>query len=177
MSSSHGQQLLRLEELYETHHRVVVGLAFNLLHDREDAEDVAQDVFLAAWRSGASYTPARGSVRTWLLSMVRHRCIDHLRARARRAHTRSAELIVHQDAHGSASEAIESADSAAVLVFLHDRLPDEQRQAVELAYFHGLSQTEIANLLDLPLGTVKGRIRNALVRLRPVFSGVDSAIA
>ena len=135
-----------LEVLYDRHHRLALGLARRMLGEVEAAEDVVQEVFLAVWRQAERYRPERGAVKTWLLAMVHHRAIDRLRRRTTSGLT--AELSEEQ------------------IVAALAMLPVEQRDTIELAYFGGKSQSEIAALLGVPLGTIKGRTRLALEKLR-----------
>lgn len=158
-------ELADLEALYDAHHRQAIGLAYRLLGDLGDAEEAVQEVFLAAWRSGHTYDAARGSTHTWILSMVRNRSIDVLRARKRRPVQPLVEGLDPPDASDVPSEAVSNVDVQAARVAL-EALPPEQKQAIELAYFAGLSHSEIAAQLAAPIGTVKGRIRLGLDRLR-----------
>jgi RNA polymerase sigma-70 factor (ECF subfamily) len=171
MTDGAPPSLASLEALYEVHHRQALGLAFRMLGDRGDAEEVVQEVFLSAWRSGHTYDPARGTTHTWILSMVRNRCIDTLRSRRRRPVQPLAEGVDPPDPSDVPSQAATSVDAATARRALAD-LPPEQKQVIELAYFDGLSHSEIADKLAAPIGTVKGRIRLALDRLR-VAMGVQ----
>jgi RNA polymerase sigma-70 factor (ECF subfamily) len=164
-SQAPAPELADLEALYDAHHRQAIGLAYRLLGDLGDAEEAVQEVFLSAWRSAHTYDPARGSTHTWILSMVRNRCIDVLRARKRRPVQPLAEGLDPPDTSDVPSEAVSNVDAAAARVAL-EALPPEQKQAIELAYFAGLSHSEIAAQLAAPIGTVKGRIRLGLDRLR-----------
>jgi RNA polymerase sigma-70 factor (ECF subfamily) len=163
--------LADLETLYDLHHRQALGLAYRLLGNLGDAEEVVQEVFLSAWRSGHTYDPASGSTHTWILSMVRNRSIDVLRARKRRPVSQLAEDADPADTLDVQSEAAVAVDAVAARQAL-DTLPPEQKQVIELAYFSGLSHSEIAAQLAAPIGTVKGRIRLGLDRLR-VLMGVQ----
>ncbi|MBV9357034.1 MAG: sigma-70 family RNA polymerase sigma factor [Chloroflexi bacterium] len=163
--SSAPLSLASLEELYDNYHRPAMGLAFRILGDAGDAEEVVQEVFLAAWRQGHQYDPARGSAQTWILAMVRNRSIDVIRARKRHPVQPLAVDVDPADASDVPAEAATNIDSQAAKQALAG-LPPEQRQCIELAYFGGLSHTEIAEQIALPIGTVKGRIRLGLDRLR-----------
>jgi RNA polymerase sigma-70 factor (ECF subfamily) len=160
-----ARSLDSLEALYDAHHRQAIGLAYRMLGDLGDAEEVVQEVFLAAWRLGHTYDPSRGSTQTWLLSMVRNRCIDVLRARKRRPVQPLLEGLDPPDVSDVPNEAVANVDAATARQALA-QLPPEQKQVIELAYFGGLSHTEIAAQIAAPIGTVKGRIRLGLDRLR-----------
>jgi RNA polymerase sigma-70 factor, ECF subfamily len=158
-----------LAALYDRYHVLAFSLALRVVHDRGRAEDVVQDAFLAVWRKAASYAEGRGSVRTWLTSIVRNRAIDLVRARRESDGDDEAVLLAIQDGTPSVIEQVTaSLDRDAIRAAMAE-LPCEQRQAVTMAYFEGRSHTEIAELTGLPLGTVKSRIRLAMHRLRDIL--------
>ncbi len=161
------RQVEALDALYERHSRAAMGLAVRMVGERETAEEVVQEAFLALWRNAGRYQPGRGTVRTWLLSIVHHRAIDRLRGR-----TSLAPLPEELGADPSAPDVwtltAQRLDREVIGEALGG-LPAEQRQAIELAYFSGLTQTQIASALGLPLGTVKGRLRLGLGRLRTLL--------
>jgi RNA polymerase sigma-70 factor (ECF subfamily) len=144
------------------------GVALGIARDRSQAEDIVQEAFLAVWRNRATYVPHRGSPAAWVLGVVRNRAIDSLRHDARDAKHRAGEQHIDQHAHPS-SEDLQHAtierDEAARLRGLLAQIPAEQREIIVLAYFGELSGSEIAAQLDLPLGTVKGRMRLGLKKL------------
>lgn len=157
-----------LEALYERHCGVALGLATRMLGEREAAEEVVQEAFLALWRYAARYDPARGSARTWLLGIVHHRAIDRLRGRPATTELPDelgADPSPESDVWGQAVQRLDREEIAQALA----QLPTEQRQAIELAYYAGLTHAQIASSLNLPLGTVKGRMRLALNRLRTLL--------
>jgi RNA polymerase sigma-70 factor (ECF subfamily) len=160
------------ELLYDRHSRVAYSLALRVLGDRSSADDVVQDAFLAVWRRAATYAPARGSVRSWLLSIVHNRAIDRVRtsmavARRRQALEAEAARVTAPDtAEGGISRAI----GESVRADLAD-LPEEQAAVLKLAYYGGFTHSEIAQCLELPIGTVKSRIRLGLNGLRERMGG------
>jgi RNA polymerase sigma-70 factor (ECF subfamily) len=162
-----------LAELYDRHGRAVYSLALRIVRDQRDAEEVVQEVFAQAWRQSSRYAAARGSVIGWLMTLARSRAID--RARSRRARpdaTGDSEAIVDlSDQSASADEQLASTEQAGQVRAALERLPLLQRLAIELAFYEGLTHTEIADRLEQPLGTVKARIRQGLLRLRDQLSG------
>ena len=167
-----------LGALYDRHGRSVYSLALRILGDEGDAEEVTQDVFAQAWRRAGQYDAARGSVAAWLLVMARTRAIDRFRARRVRPEGRVQDddgLTLQQlpaTSPDAASEMMAAERGARVRRALED-LPFLQRVAIELAYFEGLSQREIAERLEQPLGTVKTRMRLGLLKLRDALVEVQ----
>jgi RNA polymerase sigma-70 factor (ECF subfamily) len=163
-----------LAELYDRHGRAIYSLACRILSDPADAEDVVQDVFSQAWRQAARYDRSRATVAGWLLMMTRTRSLDRLRARrARPAATAASEpaLDTLADAGPGPEAATLTADAVRRMRRAMADLSELQRRAIELAYFEGLTQTDIADRLQEPLGTVKTRIRSALLKLRAAMVG------
>jgi RNA polymerase sigma-70 factor (ECF subfamily) len=154
-------------ELYDRHAAKVLALARRIVRDDGDAEDIVQEVFSQAWRTATRFEPGRGSVAGWLLMMARSRAIDRLRARQVRPDT--VGNVVLETMPGNTlppSEQVLLSEQVARIREGLVALPAEQRTALELAYFEGLSQSEIAERLAAPLGTIKTRIRTALATLR-----------
>jgi len=156
--------------LYDRHGGASFSLAYRMVGDRVNAEDISQEAFLSIWRSRARYQPDRGSVRTWVLGIVHHRAIDALRRNLvhdkRRA---SAEGI--EERHEAPERERTDVEAARREEARHVRdaigeLPDEQTRVIELAYFGGFSHSQIADMLEMPVGTVKGRMRLGLEKLR-----------
>ena len=154
-------------ELYDRHAGKVLALARRILRDQGDAEDVVQEVFSQAWRTATRFEPERGTVAAWLLMIARTRAIDRLRARRSRPDTTGDVLLDRMPGHTEpASDMLIASEQYARVRQGLVALPAEQRTALELAYFEGLSQSEIAERLAAPLGTIKTRIRTALTTLR-----------
>ncbi len=157
-----------LEALYDRHHRVAMGLAMRLLQNRQEAEDVVQEAFLAVWRRASTYREERGSVRNWLLTIVHHRAVSQLRRhRPRERPVTVVELLGSPDETEAdmLDQAVRHMEAQRVRAALL-ALPIEQREALLLAYVGGLSCQQIAERSRVPLGTVKGRLRLALHKLR-----------
>ena len=157
------------EVLYDRHGGAAYSLAYRIVGDRAAAEEVTQEAFISVWRSGARFDAARGSVRSWLLSVVRNRAIDFLRSRAGKA----PKLTFDDDSVLEQRPAVERTEEEALrretageLRGAIGKLPGEQSKVIELAYFGGFSHSEIAQMLNLPMGTVKGRMRLGLEKIR-----------
>lgn len=158
-----------LATLYDRYHRLAFSLALRVVNDRGRAEDVVQDAFLAVWRKAAMYALGRGSVKTWLTSIVRNRAIDVIRARRESDSDDDAVLLAIRDPSPSVLEQVAAGLDREAVRAVIAQLPVEQRQAVAMAYFEGRSHSEIAEVTGLPLGTVKSRIRLAMHRLRSLL--------
>ena len=158
-----------LGELYDRFGRVAYGLALRVLRDETLAEDAVQDAFLAAWRTADRFMPERGKASTWLLTLVHRRAVDLVRREDRR---RAEPIEATREPAGE-----ESADEAVWLRYERERvqaalqrLPDQQREALELAYYGGFTQSELADRLGQPVGTIKSRMFAGLGRLRDLLS-------
>ena len=161
-----GDQLA-LRHLYERYGRLAHSIAYRISGDRATAEECTQDAFVTLWRRAERFDPARGQLSTWLFAIARNLALT-----AVRRHRPTVELDQGSEAATTAGpdELVASADSAAQLADAMAQLPEPQLAVLQLAYFEGLSQSEIAEQLGLPLGTVKGRVRLALERLRTVVT-------
>jgi len=156
------------EAVYDRHGAAAFSLAYRIAGNRTVAEDIVQEAFLSVWRSAVRYSPDRGSLRSWLLSVVHNRAIDSIR-----------RSVVH-DSRRASAEGIEERKAAPELTDVEafrreeaqtvrsamERLPADQLRVIELAYFGGFTHTQIAEMLGMPLGTVKGRMRLALDKMR-----------
>jgi RNA polymerase sigma-70 factor (ECF subfamily) len=163
-----------LGELYDRYGRVAYGLAYRTLRDATLAEDAVQEAFLAVWRSAARFVPERAKASTWILTLVHRRAVDLVRREERRR-ADSLEAAPEQ-------ETTETTDESAWLRYERERvqealrkLPDQQREAIELAYYGGFTQSELAERLGLPLGTIKSRMFSGLSRLRELLAEGDAA--
>ena len=156
------------EVIYERHSQAAFSLAYRMAGSRGVAEDVVQESFLNVWRSGARYERARGSVRTWLLGIVHHRAIDALRRSFVHERRRASDEGLEERLETGERTDVEAArhEEAATVRTALEHLPSDQSQVIELAYFGGFTHTQIAEMLGEPVGTVKGRMRLALEKLR-----------
>ena len=162
-----------LAELYDRYARSIYSLAVRIVRDQADAEDIVQEVFSQAWRQAARYDAARGNVAAWLLTLARSRAIDRLRGRRARPWevSEGSSPLTLPDAGLGPDVLAASAEQVGLVRTALQSLPLMERVALELAYFEGHTHTEIATRLELPLGTVKTRIRQGLLRLRAAMAG------
>jgi RNA polymerase sigma-70 factor (ECF subfamily) len=156
------------ELIFDRHGGVAFSLAYRMCGQHAMAEDVVQDAFLSLWRSGARYDRTRGSVRSWVLGVVHNRAIDALRRGVvRDRHRANDEGVAERVAAPELTEAeVARREEAREVRGALAALPDEQRRVIQLAYFGGFTHTEIAGMLGLPVGTVKGRMRLGLTKMR-----------
>ena len=166
-----GNDADAFEIVFERHVDAAFALAYRICGRRSVAEDVAQEAFLALWRSGARYDRTRGSVRTWALGIVHNRAVDALRRSGAHERRRASDEGIEETVEAperTDTQAIDNATSGHIQGALGE-LPSEQRRVIELAYFGGFTHMEIAAMLDTPVGTVKGRMRLGLEKLRDQF--------
>jgi RNA polymerase sigma-70 factor (ECF subfamily) len=175
------QEMVAFNTLYDRYSRLVFSTAYRVLNDAGAAEDVVQDVYVRLWQRPERYVEERGRFIGWLLSVTRNRAIDEIRSRGRRPLSETqvsggdvTSSITAEAPSPSAAREMESAEMVdqreAVRAAL-DELPYDQRIAIELAYFKGLTQAEIAETLDTPLGTIKTRVRLGMRKLRVALEG------
>jgi len=165
-----------MESLYQRYSRILYSLAYRLVADHQVAEDLLQDAFLAIWRRSTSYSPQTGAARSWLISILHHRAIDHLRRVRRRSTLQEApleeialdETTAFPDVWEEVWRSVKSSQVRAALM----KIPAEQRLVIELAYFQGWTHTEIAEGVQIPLGTVKARLRLGLIHLKHALEQV-----
>jgi RNA polymerase sigma-70 factor, ECF subfamily len=170
-----------MEILYQRYSRYAYTLAYRITHDSATAEDIVQEAFLAIWIKAASYQEQQGSVRTWIQAIVHHRAVDRVRAAVHRDGLwTSLQAESEQNPSGEAAEVWEEAWRNERSLLIHSvlqQLPKEQRQVIELGYFAGYTHTEIAEHWHIPLGTVKGRMRLGLQKMKQLLReyGVETA--
>lgn len=177
MASIKRRDVTALEQLYDRHRVLAYSLALRTLGNPSEAEEVVQEVFLNVWRAAGTYRRDRSSPRSWLLSIVHHRSIDKLRGRQSRPRPVALEEGMNvpdsADVWREVSDNLTGEDVRAALA----ELPSEQRETIELAYFRGYTQTQISALMEVPLGTVKGRMRIGLHKLKVTLEHRQSGLA
>jgi RNA polymerase sigma factor (sigma-70 family) len=170
-------ELHALDELYERYKTMAYSIAYRITNDATLAEDVVQDAFLGAWRNAERYIAGRGSVKTWLLSIVHHRAIDAVRRRKPTSELPDIEVVPPPqfrlpDVWAEVAAGLDADDVRRAL----GTLSDVQREAIELAYFGGLTQQEVADRTNTPLGTVKSRMRLGLLAMRRVLTADEQEV-
>lgn len=165
-----------LGELYDRHSAAALATALRVVGDREEAEDVVHDAFVAVWRKIDRFDAERGSLRPWLMTVVRNRAIDRVRARRFNVDVDDADerSLLRTGPNPTWDDAVRRASAREVRAALA-QLPDEQRRAIELAYFEGYTYREVADLTGVPAGTANGRLRLALAKLREALIGTTAA--
>ena len=180
MSLIARSQEAALSQLYDRYNRLVFSLAFAIVHDRATAEEITLDVFMRVWQKAALYQPEQAKVSTWLTHITRNHAIDVLRRRTARPEQHAAtweDEGLRTDL--SSRTPAESAEATAQRDRIHNaltRLPDDQRQTLFLAYFEGYTQSQIAETLRQPLGTIKTRMRLALQKLRDFLQEEEETV-
>jgi RNA polymerase sigma-70 factor (ECF subfamily) len=190
MNTDDNELLVRIAEgdvrsfelLYERFGALVYSTALHTLADTQAAEDVTQEIFVLLWRRPDHFDPARGRFVTWLLSVTRNRAVDELRSRGRRRRLatdppEAAENSPDPDAQDNPENAALASDDRAAVREALSGLPHEQRLALEMAYFGGMTQSEIADALGQPLGTVKTRIRLGMQKMRVALLAQGRALS
>lgn len=169
MASIQGRDVRALESLYDRHRVLAYSLALRTLGSPSDAEDVIQEAFLNIWRAAGTYRADRSTPRSWLLSIVHHRSIDKLRSRQSRPQGVALEegmnVADDVDVWQEVADNLTGEDIRRAL----ENLPFEQRETIEMAYFKGYTHSQISHLMEVPLGTVKGRMRIGLHKLRALL--------
>ena len=165
------------EVIFDRHASAAFSLAYRMCGRRPAAEDIVQDAFLSLWRSGTGYDPRRGSVRSWVLSVVHNRAVDAMRRVGAKAGRDVPDegIADRLPAAERTDLEVERRDDTRQVRSALDELPPDQRRVIELAYFGGFTHAEIAEMLNLPPGTVKGRMRLGLTKMRYVL-GEESRV-
>jgi len=160
---------------YDRYSPLLFSVAARVLGERKEAEDVLQEVMLVIWNKSGDYDPQLGTLSSWAVSVTRNKALDRLRARTRRLRLIEEAAILAEDSdatsYPSANEIVHGRERAELLRDAMNELPADQRMAIELAFFTGLSQSDIATRLQQPLGTIKARIRRGMLRLREQLGG------
>jgi RNA polymerase sigma-70 factor (ECF subfamily) len=166
------------ELVYDRHSSAAYSLAYRMVGARGSAEDVVQEAFLALWRANARYDRTRGSVRTWILGIVHNRAIDALRRGMVHDRRRASDEGLEERVESGERTDVEVArrDEAREVRTAMETLPAEQLRVVEMAYFGGFTHTEIAEMLDTPIGTVKGRMRLGLAKMRGQLGHAEATL-
>ena len=167
------------EVIYDRHCGVAFSLAYRMCGTRTAAEDVVQESFLSLWRSGTRYDRTRGSVRTWVLGIVHNRAIDSLRRSVNHDRRRASDEGIEERFEAPEHTEVEVArrDEAREIRAALDELPEEQSRVIELAFYGGYTHTEIAAMLEAPVGTVKGRMRLGMEKMRRTLEGAGVVVA
>jgi len=173
MERVHGGDAAAFEVIFDRHAGPAFSLAYRMCGRRAMAEDIVQETFLSLWRGGGHYDPARGSVRTWVLRAVHNKAIDSFRHEASRTGHDVSDDVAAERVASLVRTDIEAQrlDDAREVRDALDQLPVDQRRVIELAYFGGFTHSQIAEMLDLPTGTVKSRMRLAMTKLRLSLGG------
>jgi RNA polymerase sigma-70 factor, ECF subfamily len=161
--------------LYDRWSQAVYSLIAHLLKDADGAEDVVEETFWQVWQRASSYDASRGTVRTWILTIGRSRALDRVRSRKRNREDFTTDLTLVRDPRSDPAQEAEGAERRQLVYSALSELPEEQRRALELAYFRGLTQAEISEFLGEPLGTIKTRMRLGMQKLRDRLVGLREA--
>lgn len=171
-----------LGTLYDQYKRLLFSLCLSILKDREEAEELLQEIFVQIWQKAATYDPEKGTPYSWLVSMTRNRAIDRIRSRSWKEQQitdpdTDDEIfrLIPTDETNPLNAVVAQQRTAMIQQVLH-KIPAEQRDVLTFAYFDGFSQSEIAQETGLPLGTVKSRIRQGLLKLRDMLSGEEGSL-
>jgi RNA polymerase sigma-70 factor (ECF subfamily) len=162
-------------EFYDRHSTLMFSVASKILNNADEAEDVLQETFLQIWEKARNFDPKLGNASSWTATLIRNKAIDRIRAsqrRSRLAEEAGVEFAIASNVDDTANEAVHGREKAALIQSAIVGLPAEQRRAIELAFFSGLTQDEISKKLNEPLGTIKARIRRGLLKLRDQLEGV-----
>ncbi len=179
MLAVQGRDGAALEQLYRRHSSLLRAVIFRAVHQDADADDVLQEVFIEIWNRADSFAPEKGRALGWMITLARRRAIDRIRRNqayqrsSDRAEMELATTTIEARPRNRAEEEMNSAETRDVIAEILKRLPDNQRQAIELAFFRGLSQRQIAAETGIPVGTIKTRLQLALAKIERALKGVS----
>ena len=159
---------------YDQYARLLFSIAFRILNDQKEAEDVLQEVFLQIWDKAGSYNPLLGKPGSWAVTLTRNKAIDYIRAHQRRSKLvehAATEIAANPATFAPANDSVHRPDHAELISSAVAELPADQRKAIEMAFFSGFTQNEISETLKEPLGTIKARIRRGMLKLRDRLEG------
>jgi RNA polymerase sigma-70 factor (ECF subfamily) len=159
---------------YEQYSKLLFSIAYRILNDEKESEDVLQEVFLQIWDKAGAYNPTLGKPASWAVTLTRNKAIDHIRANQRRSKLlehASTEMLVRSPGTLTANESVHGRENEELISTAVAELPADQRKAIEMAFFSGLTQNEISETLKEPLGTIKARIRRGMLKLRDRLEG------
>jgi RNA polymerase sigma-70 factor, ECF subfamily len=164
-----------LEELYDRYSRIIFSLALRIVKKKEDAEEILQNVFLQIWDKAHTFDYQKGNVYSWIITLTRNKAIDKLRSKSYK--TESQNVTIKEDlltftnaSYNSTIDAVTMNERISIVKNAISQIPEEQKSIIELAYFEGYTQAEISETLNIPLGTVKTRMRQAMIKLRTILS-------
>lgn len=165
-----------LSELYDFYNRLLFGLILSILKKREEAEDILQEVFITIWEKAEQFDLDKGTVYTWIVSLARNKSIDRLRSKVYKEQKKQSASLDNEDVfyplYSDEQDPLEQtilADRAKSVHEALDQISDKQRKVLQVAYFNGMSQSEIAEVFGIPLGTVKTRMRDGMIKLRELL--------
>lgn len=163
-----------LEELYELYHRLLFGMVLSIVKKREEAEDMLQEIFVKIWNKAESFDPERGNAYSWIVTLARNQAIDRIRSKGYKSQEKQS-VSIHQplfslegDKHDPMETTIFS-DRAELVKKALGQIPEAQSEVIKIAYYRGMTQREIADYLDIPLGTVKTRTRQGMMKLKNIL--------
>lgn len=168
-----------LEELYDLYYRLLFGMVISIVKKREEAEDLLQEIFVNIWNKADSFDPERGNVYSWIVTLTRNKAIDRIRSKGYKTQQKQSVSIhkplfsLEGDKHDPMETTIFS-DRAELVKKALDEIPEKQCEVIKIAYYRGMTQSEIADHLDIPLGTVKTRTRQGMIKLKRILGGYIS---
>jgi RNA polymerase sigma-70 factor (ECF subfamily) len=177
MSRIKARDAAALSELYDYYHRLLFGLIFSILKKREEAEDTLQEVFTKIWEKAEQFDLDRGAVYTWIVSLTRNKSIDRLRSKVYKEQKKQSTSLDNEDVfhplYSDEADPLENTifkDRAKIVRKALEQLTDKQRKVIQVAYFNGMTQNEISEEYDIPLGTVKTRMRDGMIKLKGLLA-------